>query len=532
MINRNMRRNIRSGPFPFLCLLCLLSLKTPGVAASLTDQIVIVANRNLPASVELANYYAAKRGIATNRICLLDLPANETMARAFYEDRLRDPFLDFLRRGKFITQLKREKSAVKPHDSGWRTVGSSVKFVALMYGVPLKIAETRGMFGRKVAQLLDAQMLRNDAAVDNELAAALLDSSEIAGRAPNFLYDQVRWDDLGTATNTLMLVTRLDGPDEKTVRRMIDDSIFAEQHGLWGRAYFDARGLKTGGYFIGDYWLREASARFERDGWWTVTDNTEPVWSESYPMENCAVYMGWYHEKCVGPFTRTNFAFVRGAFAYHNHSSNAKTLRTGTDFWCGPLLAKGACCTMGAVAEPYLQLTPNMQIFADRFLSGLTFAESAYMSVQALSWQTTVIGDPLYRPFSRPTEELAAALEKSDDPDAAWACLMQANQLILQGRFNIALEQIRGQLLKKDSVVLRERLADLYLANDQLAEADREYRAVIDAAKTPETAFRVAQKEVEMFRALKRYDDAAKIINQVREKWPGTVYDALLESKS
>ena len=38
-----------------------------------------------------------------------------------------------------------------------------------------------------------------------------------------------------------MLVSRLDGPSEKIVRSIIDDSLFAENEGLRGKAYFDAR---------------------------------------------------------------------------------------------------------------------------------------------------------------------------------------------------------------------------------------------------------------------------------------------------
>ena len=40
---------------------------------------------------------------------------------------------------------------------------------------------------------------------------------------------------------SVMAVCRLDGPTEATVRRIIDDSLFAEEHGLKGKAYFDAR---------------------------------------------------------------------------------------------------------------------------------------------------------------------------------------------------------------------------------------------------------------------------------------------------
>jgi hypothetical protein len=82
------------------------------------------------------------------------------------------------------------------------------------------------------------------------------------------------------------------------------------------------------------------------------------------------------------------------------HSYSANTLRSTTNNWCGPLIARGAAATLGNVYEPYLSLTANLDIFQDRLMSGLTLAESAYMSMRALSWMGVVIGDPLYRPYA------------------------------------------------------------------------------------------------------------------------------------
>jgi len=523
-----MTRTIHPGLLHLVCLL----LSVCGLwAATPADEVIIIANRNSRESVELAGYYAQQRGIATNRICLLDLPAGEVIARRYYENNLRGPFLKFLRDGKFIQQVMREKSILQAHDSGWKTVSSDVKFVALMYGVPLRIADSRGLLDRKMAQVLGTTMARDDAAVDSELSLALFESYDVAGQVQNFFQGQVQWEDLGPAVKDLLLVTRLDGPDARVVRRMLDDAVFAERNGLWGRAYFDTRGLKDTSYLMGDFWLREAGQRFERDGWWVQVDSAEPVWGAGFPMENCAIYMGWYADHCVGPFTRTNFAFARGAFAYHNHSASAKSLRTGTNGWCGPLLAKGACCTMGATAEPYLALTPDMQVFADRWLAGHTFAEAAYMSLPALSWQTTVIGDPLYRPFARPLDLETARLDASGDVNAEWAWLMTVNRLVLQGRFHVAMNVIGSILTKRESNVLRERRADLYLANDLFDDAARDYAAVIDAARTPETAYRVANKDLLMLHLLNRDREARIIAKKVREKWPDSAYDPLLDTK-
>jgi hypothetical protein len=51
------------------------------------------------------------------------------------------------------------------------------------------------------------------------------------------------------------------------------------------------------------------------------------------------------------------------------------------------------------VYEPYLALTPNLDVFADRLRNGFSFAESGYAAEPVLSWMTTFVGDPLYRPF-------------------------------------------------------------------------------------------------------------------------------------
>jgi hypothetical protein len=65
-----------------------------------------------------------------------------------------------------------------------------------------------------------------------------------------------------------------------------------------------------------------------------------------------------------------------------------------------PLLEKGAAASLGNVYEPYLELTPHLDIFNDRLLHGFTFAESAYMATRTLSWMTVAVGDPLYRPYA------------------------------------------------------------------------------------------------------------------------------------
>ncbi len=103
-----------------------------------------------------------------------------------------------------------------------------------------------------------------------------------------------------------------------------------------------------------------------------------------------------------------------GAVAVHIHSFSASTLHDEKANWAGPLLAKGAAATIGNVYEPYLQLTAHLDVFNDRLLHGFTFAESAYMSVQALSWMSVMVGDPLYRPYAT-----WVGIEEKGEPEKA-----------------------------------------------------------------------------------------------------------------
>jgi tetratricopeptide (TPR) repeat protein len=131
-----------------------------------------------------------------------------------------------------------------------------------------------------------------------------------------------------------------------------------------------------------------------------IYENTPSLFPDGYPMTDCALYFGWYANAVAGPFTRPDFRFVPGAVAVHIHSYSANTLRDEQKDWVGPLLTKGAAASIGNVYEPYLELTAHLNIFSDRLLHGFTFAESAYMSLRALSWMTVAVGDPLYRPYA------------------------------------------------------------------------------------------------------------------------------------
>jgi uncharacterized protein (TIGR03790 family) len=520
---------IRGAWLFILCALLLPLVAERAMAISARQELdarqtVVIANQNIPASIELAEYYLKARGIPTNHLCRLDLPAGETMTRWHYENKLREPLQAFLREQGLAEQVRRTEEQVGAYDNPWRTIRSNVRFIVSVRGVPLRIAETRPFLLAKLSRLIEDSFQRDGAAVDSELAILLWGSYELKGYQANPHYNTVHWPTSDRQLRPVVIAARLDGPDPDTVRRMIDDALFAEAHGLHGRCYIDYRSIRDPDYILGDFWLREAGLRFQRLGFDVTYEPHETLFADYFPMEDAAIYLGWYAEHVIGPFRQKAFRFRRGAIAYHLHSGSAKTLRDAQKHWAAPLLSAGAAAVMGAVDEPFLSLTPDLQVFADRIASGYSFGESAYMAQRALSWQITVVGDPLYRPFAISADERIRQLETEGHPDLAWEQVRRVNQLVDQHQFNIGLEYGRAVLRMGDSPMVREKLAELYAKNQLWADSFREYQAVLNQAATDLTAMRVGYRLILMLRMLNRKEAAAEIERELRTAWPNSRY--------
>jgi uncharacterized protein (TIGR03790 family) len=367
----------------------------------------------------------------------------------------------------------------------------------LCYGVPTKVLKDPALVEEITAQL-PPELQRNECAVDTQLA--LLPASEQrlpwAGPIRSPFYGATNAGVLHP-TNGLLMVTRLDGPSAAIARGLVDKALEAETNGFWGRAYFDARGLATNdSYHLGDAYLRNAAAMVQRFGFQTELDEKPETFSAGYPMSQIALYAGWYDQVVSGPFTRPTVEFMPGAFAYHLYSFGAQTLRTASNSWVGTLLQKGATCTMGAVDEPYLSFTPDIFAFVTRFTAGaFTFGEAAYVSQNALSWQTTVIGDPLYRPFGRSMEALYKNLELRGSKLTEWLHLLvlNGNQTANSTPQQLA-AYLEAQPIQRQSAVLTEKLADLYWAKGGLGDAVDYYEAALRRGPSPQQRVRLLIK--------------------------------------
>jgi uncharacterized protein (TIGR03790 family) len=511
----------RNRPAIFLILLLALA---PCLARAGGDEVVVVYNAKMPGSKGVAEHYAQVRQVPKKQIFGLDLSTNEEISRAEFTSSLQVPLAKKLE----SSGLWKFGSVTEPATNGHprrvvkKVVASKIRYAVLCYGVPLKIRNDPGIHDPG-AERFPSELQRNEAAVDSELAWLPMSRMEISLSGPlqNWVYGATNTAMLNP-TNGILLVARLDGPSAEIARGLVDKAVQAERDGLWGRAYFDARGLgQTNAYFLGDQWILFAAQFARRLGFETTVDDRPETFSADFPMSQIAIYCGWYDGDVSGPFTLPTVEFMPGAIAYHLHSYSASTLRSTDKNWCGPLLAKGATCTMGCVYEPYLQFTPNIAVFFQALAGHYTFGEAAWVAQSALSWQTAVIGDPLYRPFTKTPQEFHRQLSGEKNPLDQWTYLQMTDIALARG---VPMARIAGLLENLDamtnSAVLTEKLADIYDAQGKPSSAILTWQNALKLNPSPQQRIRIRLTLGEKLQAQARDGEAIENYQQLLAESP------------
>ena len=503
-----------------LMLVCAAASSARG--ANPGDEVVVVYNSRVPASKAVAEYYAEQRHVPKNQVIGFDLSASEDISRAEFRDSLQKPLAKALSSRKLwrIASQSIKVQSNQPPKVDFTVVESRIRYAVLCYGIPLRI-EPDPKLKETQAEQLRPEMRRNEACVDSELA--LLPEIEqklpLAGPLGNPGYGLTNAM-LLHPTNGVLMVTRLDGIGPEIARGLVSKAKQAEKNGLWGRAYIDLRNIKDPNYKPGDDWIRNAGEICRRLGYETIVDENPETFPVGFPMSQIAFYIGWYTQDVDGPFVEPAVEFMPGAFAYHLHSMSAITLRSRTQGWTGPLLAKGATATMGCVYEPYLAGTPDIAVFIARWVyCGFTFGEAAYASQPVLSWQTTIVGDPLYRPFSKSPELLESTLRQSQSPLLPWAYLRVLDLNLANGSKPAeAIEFLEQLELTKKSAVLMEKLGDLYTAQGKPSSGAHAYQEALSLDPTAEQRIRLrltlGEKLVALEREPEAYEDYQKLVRE------------------
>ncbi|GIU75402.1 MAG: hypothetical protein KatS3mg004_2489 [Bryobacteraceae bacterium] len=347
-------------------------MRTPLPALTPAD-VLVVANRRVPVSMSIAEYYARRRGVPRAQVVAFPMPESEEISREEFDRLVAAPIEDWLIRNR---------------------AAERILVIVTTLGVPLKIRGSEGMQGDR-------------AAVDSELAAmyAFLHGARhpLAGPWSNPYFQRevpFRHPDF-----PLYLVARLAAYTFADVRAMIDRASEARNRGI---AVIDLRG---GWPDEGEDWLRSAAARLPG----------QRVWLEESRIAASGArdVIAWASFGSNDPARRRRhpgFRFLPGALVTEFVSTDARTMREpppGWDYgdWKRPethfagspqalaadWIRYGATAATGHVYEPYLQFSPRPQILLPQYLAGRTLAESFYASIPAISWMNVLLGDPLCR---------------------------------------------------------------------------------------------------------------------------------------
>ncbi|MBN1843579.1 MAG: TIGR03790 family protein [Deltaproteobacteria bacterium] len=327
-----------------------------------------------------------------------------------------------------------------------------IRCLVIMYGLPLKVvspemnAEERGEvekiekrrenLNRDLKDIKDGEEERSKkvkreiesikkrisvlkksdqgASLDSEIALVLEKNYSLSRWVPNRYFLGYRGKRIENVPRNVLMVSRLDGPSDKIIRKIIDDSIAAEKSGLKGTAYFDARwpapsNKKVSGGALYDKSIHLAANRVKKSNVMPVVIDDRKELFKPGECPEAGLYSGWYsYARYVDAFT-----WQPGSVGFHIASAECKTLKRGkSQVWCKMMLEKGIAATLGPVGEPYVQAFPVPEMFFGLLIQGkLTLAECYALSNPFLSWKMVLIGDPLYSPFknSRPKLKKDAA---------------------------------------------------------------------------------------------------------------------------
>jgi len=496
----------------FLSLLTLASALVANANPIDTgSSVVVVYNTAVKESEGVARHYAARRIVPRANVIGLEMPVTEEISRADFTTKLQQPLLAELEKRKLMSFVD------------GRVVGSKLRYVTLCYGVPLKIRRDANLKEEAAAKLPEQLRPKNEAAVDSELAwlPRAKGKAVLSGALGNVFHGTTNLFNF-SANNGILMVGRLDGPTPDIAKRLVDAAINCETNGFWGRAYFDLRGIKSGEYAEGDKMLRSAVDHVKKWGIDVVVDENESLFDGGFPMSHAGIYAGWYSENIGGVFTNSRVEFMPGAFAYHLHSLSASTVRSDTKNWVGPLITKGASASMGTVYEPFLTGTPDIGLFLERFTKyGFSLGEAAYASQQSISWMTTVVGDPLYRPNARHPRLLHQDLEKRQRPEAEWSLHRVASLNVSKGtNANQMIQFLTGMRQTPNSAVLLEKLGELYQSTGSSTNAARMWGRALQTRQSRQQHKRLVLNTAELLAKIGMTKDAQKLYELFVTKFP------------
>ena len=315
----------------------------------------------------------------------------------------------------------------------------------------------------------------------------------------------------------IFLVTRLDGFTVADVKGLIDRGASPSQNGVF---LLDRR-FELQSTAPANDWLRRAADTLQKmeSGRDRVILNSGIInRGDDRPVLG---YYSWGSNDQTGRVGRApDVRFSPGAIGAWFVSGDARTLqvppadwRPGKEEFAGSrqsltadLIRQGITGVAGQVTEAFLESAVRPQVLFPAYLSGFNLAESFYLAMPAVSWQTVVFGDPLSAPFRKqpidaadltpPLDSLTGLPQFFSDrrvaimsglgaPREAARHLVRADELLAKKDTRGTIEALEtATKLAPQYEPGHLALASVYESADRFADAVERYRRVIELKPT------------------------------------------------
>lgn len=453
-----------------------LSLLTEDAYAQGPDNVLIVVNATVPDSLQVGEYYQRKRRIPTDNLLRISTPADEQISRQAYDALIETPVANWLSRNR---------------------AQDRILFIVLAKGVPLRVAGTGGRTGTVSSvdselTLLYRRMTGQQIPPSGHVANPYFHATRPISEARPFTHDR----------HDIYLVTRLDGYTTQDVIGLIDRGSTPSRD---GRFLFDQRASVLPD--PGNQWLQRAADVLGGLG---LTDRItlETTSQTAANQTNLLGYYSWGSNDPAMTNRRNGLSFEPGALAGTYVSTDGRTFKEPPTTWTlgrwdnplgfhggspqsltGDLIRDGVTGASGHVAEPFLDATIRPDILFPAYVSGLTLAESFYLAMPFLSWQTVIIGDPLTAPFRRQTmatDEIDRGLDAATELPALFAARalpLRASRPGVGTAAAALMLRAESRLARQDTAGAIATLIELTVTAPKIAEAHLGLAALYEQQK-------------------------------------------------
>jgi hypothetical protein len=390
------------------------------------DRVLVIANRNSPVSLRVAQYYQQRRGIPPNHFFTLDLPDSsltpglESISYATYQTQVEQPLRDFLTRKDWVNRIR---------------------YIVLTKGIPLRIKDIP-------YRLKSGEPLNQHQSIDSTLAALdyrvspiefkdmeykELSGKEIFGLLTPNLYWRQGYPFEHQLTGGY-LVNRLDGYSEADARALVDRAL-SPRPSLSGTVLIDPSGNhehsnnpkiidiydpqsckpKTIPQVLSQC-IPQPRAMMEATGHDLNNDLRLglPMLQASFSQlqmtlappqsfatgDDLMAYASWGSNDTSFDIEHyRNLKFRPGAIAETFVSTGARSFFPSSigQSLIGDLMGHSGGVTgiRGYIEEPELQGMGSPMILFSRYFGGANLATAYYQSIRFVGWRDVVLGDPL-----------------------------------------------------------------------------------------------------------------------------------------